>query len=417
MNRRTQADCEAALDRLLRGEPGRLLSVLIRALGDFDLAEDALQDAVALALDRWPKSGVPANPGGWLVTAARRRAIDVLRRSAAWRRREDAVRLLGELEAEAAAEPPEAPHPIADERLRLIFTCCHPALAPEARVALTLRTLGGLATPEIARAFLLPEATMAQRLVRAKRKIREAGIPYRVPDPQALGERLSGVLAVLMLVFNEGYAASSGEALTRAGLTAEAIRLARLLVVQLPGEPEPRGLLALMLFHEARRATRSAGDGSLVLLDEQERGLWDRPMIAEANAVLGAAIALGRPGPYQIQAAIAGMHANAPSAEVTAWDRIAALYDRLAEIAGTPVVALNRAVAYAMADGPAAGLSLLEAIPDLQDYHLYHAARADLLRRMGRRQEAAQAYRLALLRTANRVERGFLEQRLKSLER
>lgn len=408
------AAARAALEGVLRDEPGRILSVLIGALGDFDLAEDALQEAAAAALGEWPRTGVPPNPAGWLVTTARRRAIDQLRRSANWQRKQADLR--ARLEAQEAAQGPDAfDMAIPDERLRLIFTCCHPALGPEASVALTLHTLGGLTTGEIASAFLASESTMAQRLVRAKRKIRAAGIPYRVPESEQLTERLSGVLAVVYLIYNEGYAASGGEELVRADLAAEAVRLARLLADQLPAEPEALGLLALVLFHDARRAARTADDGSLLLLEQQDRSLWDRALIAEAGATLERAVALDRPGPYQLQAAIAGLHAAAPSAELTDWQHIAACYDRLIEMMPTPVVALNRIVARAMSDGPAAGLAMLDEMDELSQYYLYHATRAELLRRLARYAAAADSYARALEHVDNRAQRAFLERRLEEM--
>ncbi len=400
------------LDRLLGEEPGRILSVLIRALGDFDLAEDALQEAASVALAEWPRSGVPPNPGGWLVTTARRRAIDQLRRGANWQRKQPELRARLETQEAASSNDALIDAPIADERLRLIFTCCHPALGSEARVALTLHTLGGLTTAEIAHAFLVAETTMAQRLVRAKRKICDAGIPYRVPDADQLTERLSGVLAVVYLIYNESYAATTGDDLVRADLGAEAVRLSRMLADQLPAEPEVLGLLALVLFHDARQDARTGDDGSLLLLADQDRRLWDRALIREASRTLERAIALNRPGPYQLQAAIAGLHAAAPRAEQTDWQHIVACYDRLIELAPTPVVALNRVVARAMAEGPAVGLTLLDDMDQMRQYHLYHATRAELLRRLARFAEAADAYRGALDHVENRAQRAFLERRL-----
>ncbi|MEX2081722.1 MAG: RNA polymerase sigma factor, partial [Dehalococcoidia bacterium] len=390
-----------------REERGAILASLIRILGDFNLAEDALQDAVGRALEYWPRDGVPERPAGWLIATARNRAVDGLRRRAVAQRKQRDIQLLARLN-DASAEPDD----FGDDRLRLIFTCCHPALPLESRVALTLRTLGGLNTPEIARAFLIPETTVQQRVVRAKRKIRDAGIPYRVPPPGLLQERLDGVLAVIYLIFSEGYSSTSGPDLVRVGLTFEAIRLGRALVDLLPGEPEVAGLLALMLFHDARRATRAAPDGSLVLLELQDRTRWDRATIGEANVLLANAPA-GRPaGPYQLQAAIAGCHANAPTAELTDWQAVAGLYDSLLAVNPTAVVALNRAVAHAMAFGPSTGLALVDAIEGLDDYHLLHATRADLLRRLGRLPQAAEAYSRALGLVTNATERAFLERRL-----
>jgi RNA polymerase sigma-70 factor (ECF subfamily) len=354
---------------------------------------------------------VPQNPSAWLLTVSRRRAIDQWRKSSLRKNKEEQLRILAECEP----EPEDVDHAIADERLRLIFTCCHPALALDAQVALTLRALGGLSTAEIARAFLQTEATMAQRLVRAKRKIRDAGIAYRVPDANVLGERLAGVLAVIYLIFNEGYSTSGGENWARVDLSAEAIRLARVLSAQMPRQAEPLGLLALLLFHDARRASRFGDGGRILLLEEQDRSLWDRNVIAEANRLLERAIALDRLGPYQLQAAIAGLHANAPAADATDWPRIVTLYDRLMELAETPIVALNRAVAYAVVEGPETGMAMLADIEMLEGYHLYHSTRADLLRRMGRSDEAADAYRKALDHASNRAERAFLERRLTEL--
>lgn len=406
------------VDRLFREESGRAVATLIRVLGDFDLAEEAVQDAFVRALERWPQDGLPANPGAWITTAARNRAIDRIRRDR--RLAEKAEALARELAAEGEAdverlaeEREDAVHPIADDRLRLIFTCCHPALAMDARVALTLRTLGGLQTPEIARAFLVPEPTLAQRLVRAKRKIRDAGIPYRVPPDHLLPERLDGVLKVLYLVFNEGYDASSGEALIRTDLCAEAIRLARVLASLMPDEPEVLGLLALMLLHDARREARVGAGGDLILLEDQDRSRWDRARIGEGRPLLDRALRMGRPGAYQLQAAIAAVHDEAPTAQATDWRQIAGLYSALAGIAPSPVVELNRAVAVAMADGPEPGLALMAGLDvALAGYPYLHAARADLLRRLGRREEAASSYERALAHTTNAAERRYLARRL-----
>jgi RNA polymerase sigma-70 factor, ECF subfamily len=391
--------------------------------GDFDLAEEAVQDAFISALETWPSRGVPSNPGAWITTTARNRAIDRLRRR---RRLVEKTELLARettLEAELRAigsDPTDAAMPIADDRLRLIFTCCHPALAMDARVALTLRTLGGLTTPEIARAFLVPEPTLAQRLVRAKRKIRDAGIPYRVPPAELLPERLAGVLHVLYLVFNEGYAASSGDALIRRELCAEAIRLTRVVVELLPDEPEARGLLALMLLHDARRDARVDDAGQLVLLDDQDRSRWDEDRITEGRTLIVAVLEEQRPGPYQVQAAIAALHDEAATAADTDWPQIAILYRRLLEMTPSPVVELNLAAAVAMADGPAVGLAMMDGIAaagELDSYPYLHASRADLLRRLGRWSEADAAYRRALALTTNGAERSFLERRLTEVAR
>jgi RNA polymerase sigma-70 factor (ECF subfamily) len=411
------------VDRLFREEQGRAVATLIRVTGDFDLAEEAVQDAFIRALETWPERGVPDNPGAWITTTARNRAIDRLRRR---QRSVEKIEALGRetaVEQELAAidpAPVEDAMPIADDRLRLIFTCCHPALAMEARVALTLRTLGGLTTPEIARAFLVPEPTLAQRLVRAKRKIRDAGIPYRVPPAELLPERLDGVLRVLYLVFNEGYAASSGDELIRRELCAEAIRLARVVVTLLPGEPEALGLLALMLLHDARRDARVGAGGELILLDDQDRARWDVARIAEGQALIEEALAARRPGPYQVQAAIAALHDEAVLPMATDWAQIASLYATLQQMAPSPVVELNLAAAVAMADGPAVGLAMMDGIAvsgELDTYPYLHSARADLLRRLERWSEAASAYRRALELTTNAPERAFLESRLAEVRR
>lgn len=399
------------------------MATLIRVLGDFDLAEEAVQDAFIAALETWPERGVPDNPGAWIATTARNRAIDRIRRRKRLTEKTEVLARDAAIEADLRAidpGPSEDTMSIADDRLRLIFTCCHPALAMDGRVALTLRTLGGLTTPEIARAFLVAEPTLAQRLVRAKRKIRDAGIPYRVPPVELLPERLDGVLHVLYLVFNEGYAATSGDALVRRELSAEAIRLARVIASLLPDEPETLGLLALMLLHDARREARVGEGGQLILLEDQDRTRWDGARIAEGQALLERALGMGRPGAYQVQAAIASLHDDATSPDQTDWAQITALYESLLRIAPSPVVELNLAVALAMRDGPATGLAMLDGLEaggELADYSYFHAARADLLRRLARWSEAWAAYGRALELTANVPERAFLTGRLDDVRR
>jgi len=400
------------IETAFREEHGRVLAALISQLGDFDLAEDALQDALVEALTRWSSNGIPRNPGAWLTAVARRRAIDRLRRASTQERAAAILTDSGE-DGDDEEEPDMATIP--DDRLKLMFTCCHPSLALEAQVALTLHTLGGLSTPEIARAFLVPVPTMAQRLARARAKIRNAGIPYRVPPAELLPERLDALLAVIYLIFNEGYCATSGDSLTRHDLCGEAIRLGRVLVALMPPSAEARGLLALMLLHDSRRDTRLNAAGELVLLDEQDRARWDRAKIDEGIAVLDEALALHDPGPYQVQAAISALHAEATTPDATDWSQIAALYDTLAAMIPSPVIAVNRAVAVAMTQGPLVGLALLHRIEGVENFYPYHVARADLLRRTAQREAAVDAYERALALCQNSAERAYLQRRLDEL--
>jgi RNA polymerase sigma-70 factor, ECF subfamily len=398
----------SGIERVFRSESGRAVATLVRFFGDIDLAEEAVQDAFVVALQRWPEEGLPPSPAGWIITTARNRGIDQIRRESTRDDRQAQAMQLNE------PDEPQDTGPVADDQLRLIFTCCHPALAPEVQVALTLRLIAGLQTPEIAHAFLVPEPTMAQRIVRAKKKIKAANIPYRIPEAHELPDRLRPVLAVLYLVFNEGYVASAGDALVRTELCAEAIRLTRQLAELMPDEPEVLGLLALLLLTESRRPARTDDDGSLVRLPHQDRSLWDSGLIEEGQAIVRELLRRNTPGPYQIQAAIAAVHSDAAGADDTAWDQIVALYDQLYVLVPTPVVALNRAIAVAELQGPEAGLAMLDDL-DLPQYHLLPAARGDLLERLGRVDEAAAAYEEAMGLTENKAERDLLDRRRREL--
>jgi RNA polymerase sigma-70 factor (ECF subfamily) len=413
------SESDAVLDRVFRTERARVLAALIRGLGDFELAEDALSEALATALGRWPTDGVPRDPAAWLVTVARRVAVDRIRRARVGEAKYEQVARAAGDQVSAVDELPDLLSDglgrLGDDRLSLLFTCCHPALGRDAQVALTLQAVAGLTAAQIARAFLVGEATMAQRLVRAKRKIRDAGIRFAVPDDAALPDRLSGALAVIYLVFNEGYLATTGDRLLRPELAAEAIRLSKLLATLMPDEPEPLGLVALLLLQDSRRDTRTGPGGDLVLLEDQDRTRWDRAQIDEGLGLVETALRRGRPGPYQLQAAIAAVHASSPTAGDTDWPQIVALYDELIRRHPSPVVALNRAVAVAMVEGPQRGLELLAGIEGLEQYRLFHAALGDLLLRQDRTAEAVAAYRRARRLATNKAECRFLDGRLSAL--